>query len=234
VVIWLMGAGFMAFGVLSTIAFKRKAGRNRALQRLAAANGFAYVDDDWFASTRVPFQIFRLGNRSMVENMLVGRAPDGAPVRVFDLTTWQEEQTDQGTKESRHRFLTCCLTETDHSFPHLVVQPDTLATRLLEKVGMPSIDLESEAFNRRFLVTSEDERFARMFLDPQMMELLLSTEGQFQFEVRGRWVLVAGSQLPAKLFLSLVGLSTRFRQLVPDVVREFHPDLPDVVEGPIR
>ena len=104
--------------------------------------------------------------------------------------------------------MTCCLTETDHAFPHLVVQPDTVATRLLEKVGMPSIDLESEAFNRRFMVTSEDERFARMFLDPQMMELLLSTDGQFQFEVRGRWVLVAAPQLPAELCLSLVGLST--------------------------
>lgn len=231
---WLMCAGFVAFGVASTIAFKRKAGRNQELQRLAAANGFAYVEDDWFASTRVPFQIFRLGNRTMVENMIVGRAPDGAPVRIFDLTMWDEQQTDEGTQESRYRYLTCCLTETDHSFPHLVVQPDTLATRLLEKVGMPSIDLESEAFNRRFMVTSENERFARMFLDPQMMELLLATDGKFQFEVKGRWFLIAGPQLPAKLCLSLVNLSTRFRQLVPAVVREFHPDLPDVVEGPIR
>jgi Protein of unknown function (DUF3137) len=233
-VVWLMCAAFVAFGAMSTIALKRKAGRNRELQRLAAANGFAYVEDDWFSSTRVPFQIFRLGNRTMVENMLVGRAPDGAPVRVFDLTIWEEKQTEEGTQESRYRYLTCCLTETDHSFPHLVVQPDTMATRLLEKIGMPSIDLESEAFNRRFMVSSEDERFARMFLDPQMMELLLATEGEFQFEVKGRWVLIAGPQLPAKLCLSLVGLSTRFRQLVPDVVREFHPDLPDVVEGRLR
>ncbi len=232
--VWLMCAAFVAFGAMSTIALKRKAGRNRELQRLAAANGFAYVEDDWFSSTRVPFQIFRLGNRTMVENMLVGRAPDGAPVRVFDLTIWEEKQTEEGTQESRYRYLTCCLTETDHSFPHLVVQPDTMATRLLEKIGMPSIDLESEAFNRRFMVSSEDERFARMFLDPQMMELLLATEGEFQFEVKGRWVLIAGPQLPAKLCLSLVGLSTRFRQLVPDVVREFHPDLPDVVEGRLR
>jgi hypothetical protein len=48
--------------------------------------------------------------------------------------------------------------------------------------------------------------------------------------VRGRWVLVAAPQLPAQLCLSLVGLSTRFRALIPPVVREFHPDLPDIVE----
>jgi hypothetical protein len=228
--VWLMLVGFVAFGVVTTVAFKRKADRNLELRRLAAANGFAYTEDDYFSSTRVPFQIFRLGDRSMVENMIIGQSSDGAPVRLFDLTTWDEKQTEDGTQESNHRYLTCCLTETDHSFPHLVVQPDTIATRLLEKVGMPSIDLESEAFNRRFLVTSEDERFARMFLDPQMMELLLSTDGQFQFEVRGRWVLVAAPQLPAKLCLSLVGLSTRFRELIPPVVREFHPDLPDILE----
>jgi hypothetical protein len=232
--LWLLCAGFVLLGAVSTIALKRKADRTRDLQRIAAANGFVYVEDDWFSSTRVPFQIFRLGNRSMVENVLVGQAADGAPVRVFDLATWEEKQTDDGTTESGHRYLTCCLTETEHSFPHLVVQPDTLATRLLTKVGLPSIELESEAFNRRFLVTCEDERFARMFLDPQVMELMLATQGELQFELRGRWVLVAGPQLPAKLCLSLVGLSTRLRQLVPDVVRQHHPDLPDVVEGPRR
>ena len=232
--VWLMGAGFVAFGVMSAVALKRKAGRTQMLQRLARANGFTYLDLDWFSSTRVPFQIFSLGNRTQVENMILGQAPDGAPTRIFDLTIWEEKQTDNGIQESRFRYLTCCLTETESAFPHLVVQPDSIATRLLEKVGMPSIDLESEAFNRRFMVTSEDERFARMFLDPQMMELLLDTEGEFQFEVLGRWVLVAGPLLPAKLCLSLVGLSTRFRQLIPAVVREFHPDLPDIVEGPIR
>jgi hypothetical protein len=231
--VWLMGAGFVIVGVLSTLAFKRKAGRARDLRRLAAANDFVYCEDDLFLSTRVPFQIFRMGNRNLVENTMVGRTPDGLPVRVFDLTTWDHDETENGSTDTRHRYLTCCLTETAHSFPHLVVQPETLATRLLGKVGMPSIDLESEAFNRRFVVTCEDERFARMFLDPQMMELMLDTAGEFQFEVRGGWLLVAGPQLPARLCFSLVGLSTRFRQLVPPVVKEFHPDLPPIFGGAV-
>jgi len=229
--VWLMCAGFVLFGVLSTLAFRRKARRNLELARLAAEHGFTYVEDDLFLSARLPFKIFRLGNRTQVENTMLGQTRDGFPVRIFDLAVWEEKQTEDGTSESRHRFLTCCLVETDHSFPHLVVQPDTLATRLLEKVGMPSIDLESEAFNRRFLVTCEDERFARMFLDPQMMELMLATEGEFQFEVRGGAFLVAGPQLPAHLCLSLVGLSSRFRELVPPVVLEYHPDLPPVFGG---
>lgn len=232
-VVWLMLAGFVAFGALSAVAFKRNTDRDRRLRHLAADNGFTFSEADFFASTRVPFQIFRLGNRSRVDNVLLGQAPDGAPVRVFDFTSWEEQEpreVGEATQRSRYRHLTCCLTETEWSFPHLVVQPETIATRLLQKIGMPTIDLESEAFNRRFVVTSEDERFARMFLDPQMMELLLSTDGQLQFEVRGRWLLVAAPRLPADLCLSLVGLSTRFRSLVPAVVRQFHPHLADVVE----
>jgi hypothetical protein len=228
-----MCAGFVLFGVMSTIAFKRKAGRNSQLRGLAAANGFVYMEDDLFASARIPFQIFRLGNRNRVENTMIGRTADQFPVRLFDLAVWQEKQTDDGVQESRHRYLTCCLVETNQSFPHLVVQPDTLATRLLEKVGMPSIDLESEAFNRRFMVRCDDERFARMFLDPQMMELMLATDGQFQFEVRGGGMLIAGPQLPAKLCFSLVGLADRFRRLIPDVIREYHPELPPVFGGPL-
>lgn len=228
-----MCAAFVAVGVVSTVALRRKATRNLALERLAAENGFTYVEDDLFLSTRLPFQTFRLGNRSMVENTLLGETRDGCPVRIFDLALWDEKQTQNGTSESRHRFLTCCLVETNHSFPHLVVQPDTLATKLLEKVGMPSIDLESEAFNRRFMVTCEDERFARMFLDPQMMELLLSTDGRFQFEVRGGGILIAGPQLPAKLCFSLVGLAAHFREVIPPVVFEYHPDLPPIFGGPL-
>ena len=234
VIVWLLLIASVAFGAMSTVAFKRKADRDRDLRHLAAANGFTFTETDHFSSTRVPFQIFRLGNRSLAENVLLGRAGDGAPVQVFDFTSWVEKETENGVSQSSYRHLTCCLTETVHSFPHLVIQPETLATRLLQRVGLPTIDLESEAFNRRFVVTSEDERFAHLFLDPQMMELLLTTEGQFQFEVRGRWVLVAAPQLPAKLALSLVGLSTRFRELVPEVVSEFHPDLPAIVEPRAR
>jgi Protein of unknown function (DUF3137) len=220
-----MLAGFVLLGVLSTLAWKRKGDRVRELERLAAANGFFFSPVDLWASTRVPFNAFRLGNRTFVENVCLGQGADGAALRVFDLTSWEEKQTDEGTERSHHRNLTCCLTETDGSFPHLVLQPETLATRVLGKLGMPDLDFESEEFNRRFVVSSEDERFARLFVDPRIMDLLLSTDGQFQFEVCGRWVLVAAPRLPAKLTLSLAPLSDAFRERIPPVVFEYYPAL---------
>jgi Protein of unknown function (DUF3137) len=221
----VMLAGFLLFGVCSILALKHRGDRGLELARLAEANGFFFSEVDQWACTRVPFQTFRLGNEGFVENVCLGQAPDDAPVRVFDYTCWEETQTDQGTQRTRYHHLTCCLTETHGSLPHLVLQPETLATRFLGKIGMPDLDFESEEFNRRFVVTSEDERFARLFVDPRMMELLLSTDGQFQFEVMGRWVLVAAPQLPAKLCLSLVNLSTAFRECIAPVVWEYYPQL---------
>lgn len=223
--VYVLLAGFMLFGVLSILAVKRKGDRGRELAATALANGFFFSEEDIWSCTRVPFRTFRLGNEGFVENVCLGQAPDGAPVRVFDYTCWEEKQTDEGTQRSRYHHLTCCLTETDGSFPHLVLQPETLATRFLGRLGMPDLDFESEEFNRRFVVNSEDERFARLFVDPRMMELLLSTDGQLQFEVRGRWVLVAAPRLPAKLCLSLVNLSTSFRERIAPVVWEYYPQL---------
>lgn len=218
-------AVFVLLGVLSTMAWKRRSDRVSRLKGLARANGFVYSDQDLWSSTRVPFAIFRLGNQEIVEHVLVGQAPDGAPVRVFDYTCWEERHTSEGTERSRYRHLTVCLSELEASFPHLVVQPETMATRLLGKLGMPDLDFESEAFNRMFVVTSEDEGFARRCLDPTMMDFLLSTQGTFQFEVNGRWLLVAAPELPAKLCLSLVKLSMAFRGKIPALVWSEAPSM---------
>jgi hypothetical protein len=225
-----MLAGFLLFGVVSIVAWKKQANRLRQLERVAAANGFTFSTEDLWASARVPFQIFRLGNRGHAENVLLGTAADGAPARVFDFASWEERETEDGVQRYRHRRFTCCLTEVDASFPHLVLQPETLATRVLGRLGAQDLEFESEEFNRRFTVTSEDERFARLLVDPQMMELLLSTAGEVQVELRGRWLLLATTELPARLCLSLVGLATAVRQRIPGVVWQHYPPLSAVVE----
>jgi len=227
-VIVLLCAGFVLAGVVMTLSWKRRADRVGQLQRIARANGFHYSAQDLWSSTRVPFAVFRLGNQEIVENVLVGQAPDGAPVRVFDYTTWQEEHTSEGTRRSRHRHLTVCLAELEASFPHLVIQPETMATRLLGRLGMPDIELESEEFNRMFVVTCDDEGFARRCLDPTMMDFLISTRGQFQFELNGRWLLVAAPTLPATLCLSLVKLSMTLRGKIPALV---WTEAPSMVRG---
>ncbi len=221
----LLLVALVGLGVLSILAWRRKSARARQLAELARVNGFFYSAEDHWSSTRVPFNVFRLGDNFHIENVLLGKAPDGADVRVFDLTSWKERETEDGVQRSSYRSLTCCLTETDGSLPHLVLQPETLATRFLGKVGMPDLDFESEEFNRRFVVHSEDEQFARLCVDPVMMDFLLGTQGKFQFEVRGRWAVVAGPQVPPKLCLSLVRLAMSFRQSIPAVVWQHYPPL---------
>ncbi len=57
--------------------------------------------------------------------------------------------------------------------PSLLVRREDALDKLAEVFGGDDIDLESDAFSRRFRVRCEDRRFAWDFLHPKMMELLM-------------------------------------------------------------
>jgi len=238
----LLMAGFMLFGLFSLWAWRAHAERGRGMASAAAANGLQFSYDDPFNSTRVPFKLFRLGDERQAQNVMWGRATDGAPVRVFDYSYWSVEEehgtaagfglalgSDDGMTRRRthsHRVLTCALTEVEAVWPHLIIQPEGLTGRVLDRLGLRDIEFESEEFNHAFEVVCEERRFASDFVDPQMMEFLLSTNGKCRFEIRGRWVLVATERVSPALAPSLIALSTELRERVPAVVWDVYPTLP--------
>jgi len=69
-----------------------------------------------------------------------------------------------------------------------------------------------------FRVTCEDERFAHTFIDAQMIEFLVSTRGEFEVEVRGRWILIAGKQQPPRGFPGMINLHNALRSVIPPLV----------------
>ena len=77
-----------------------------------------------------------------------------------------------------------------------------------------------------FRVTCEDEHFAHAFVDAQMIEFLVATQGEFEFETRGRWILIAGKQQPPRGFPALIGLHDALRATVPDLVWQTYPQGP--------
>ena len=236
----LLMAGFTLFGLFSLWAWRAHAQRGRGMASVARANGLEFSYEDPFNSTRVPFKLFREGDERMAQNVMWGRAADGAPARVFDYSYWQvdEERIERSgfglpfdgsatrKRNHGHRHFTCGLTEVEAVWPHLIVQPEGLAGRVLDRLGLRDIEYESEEFNRAFEVVCEERRFASDFIDPQMMDFLLSTNAKCRFEVRGRWVLVATEGVSPALAPSLIALSTEFRERVPAVVWEVYPTLP--------
>lgn len=244
---FLLLAVFMVFGLVSIAAWKRHADRQRELPRVARHAGLSYSEGDAFDSARVPFQLFRQGDGREVTNTMWGRAPDGAPVRAFDYAYYTEhnnggamlgsgqswgmtgallgtERVEQPTR--RYKHFTCALTEVPAVWPHLVITPQKGMARLVNVLAGDDIDFESGEFNRMFRITCEDRRFAQTFIDAQMIDFLLQTKGEFQVEVRGRWVLISTGQLPPRGFPGIMNLSNAMRAVIPPLVWQLYPQGP--------
>lgn len=244
----LLCIGAVVFGLLSIRAHRLRATRARQLQAVARANGFAFSREDTGECTRVPFVLFRQGDGRGAENVLSGVAPDGAPVRVFDYFFYDEQEERSGglagfgdddtamrSGARRYSWFTCCLSQMEAVYPPTVIERRGVLAKVAGAIGVRSVQFESDAFNRMFQVTGEDTRFIQHLVDPQIMDLLLGTEGKVRFELRGRWLLAAldRDDVTPDLMLALVGLTTEFRRRIPNVVRsmttQLPPDLPPVL-----
>lgn len=233
---YVLLAVFMAMGLASIAAWRNHAKRLAELPQVARAAGLSFSEGDPFDSARVPFQMFRLGDGREVTNTMWGNAPDGAPVRVFDYSYYVESQNHRTMMSvepieepsRRYRHFTCALTEVPAVWPHLVISPEEGVTKWLGSLDTADIEFESGEFNRTFRVTCEDVRFAQTFIDAQMIEFLLSTNAEFQVEVRGRWVLVTAAPTAPRQFPGLMNLSTAFRATIPPLVWDLYPQGPRI------
>ena len=230
---------FMVMGVASVAAWKRHGDRMAELPKVAHRAGLSYSEGDAFDSARVAFALFRLGDGREVTNTMWGTAPDGASVRAFDYAYYTESKQDrtlamslggpdeQMTRPVRHyRHFTCALAEVPAVWPNLRITPLKGLTRLVNALDGADIHFESGEFNRMFRVTCEDERFAHTFIDAQMIELLVSTQGEFEIEVRGRWILIAGKQQPPRGFPGMINLHNALRSVIPPLVWQTYPQGP--------
>ena len=74
--------------------------------------------------------------------------------------------------------------------PQVVIERQAPLVVVAEHAGLDDIPFESEEFNRLFRVGSKDRRFATAFIDPRIMEWLLTTRGDFGAEVHLQAALV--------------------------------------------
>ena len=92
------------------------------------------------------------------------------------------------------------MAQVDGAWPEVSITREGILEKALDLVGLGDIELESDEFNRRFALRSPDRRFAVTLVDARMIDFLLSTEAQFAFFVKGRWVLAgqrSGEPRPA-------------------------------------
>jgi len=161
-------------GYLGYVAAKK---RREAFAAAAAQRGWTYTarDDSW--AERFDGAPFGQGHGREVRNILQG-THDGRSFVAFDYV-YRTTETSTGANgqmtshEDSHDYSIVAVS-TRTVLPHLRVTPEGMFGRLVGRMTGRDIELESEVFNRAFTVHCEDRKFATDFLNPRMMEYLLT------------------------------------------------------------
>jgi hypothetical protein len=188
----------------------------------AAAAGLSFSAPDPFDCTRIAFPLFRKGDGRTAENVVWREGAELAS-RAFDFSYYDLHKDDMGREHRTYRHFSCAMVQVDGSWPDLSIGPDGLLEKALDLVGMGSIDLESDEFNRRFALRSPDRRFAVALCDAGMIDFLLGCTNEIAFAIKGRWALLASDPVSPALLPALLRLAEDFRAHIPRVVYELYP-----------
>jgi hypothetical protein len=213
----------VAMSVFGAIGAWLRAKRSDDAATAAAKAGLQFSADDPFDCTRVAFALFQKGDGRGAENVMWHTAEPDRPSRVFDYWYYVEHRDEYGRTTKSYRTFSCATALIGGGWPPLTIHGQGLLDKVVDTLGLPDIDFESEEFNRTFTVRCEDRKFAVTLIDPQMMELLLSTRGEVEFELRGRWLLAWTSRIEPRLMPGLLRVAEQFVARIPKVVWDLYP-----------
>ncbi len=193
--------------------------RTAQLAQVAAKLNLQFTPSDPMGCERLPFSAFERLREPRGENLMSGTAGP-CPVRIFDLRWVVDRESGHASERSR----TFMAVDLGGVFPHLRLSPQGLLGTLVEHTHANDIQLEWEEFNDAFVITCDDERFARALLDPQMMEFLHKVGRGTTIELRGRWLLLDPERLLAPEEWRLLHIfAVEFPARVPGAVWSFYP-----------
>lgn len=198
--------------------WRRGAARQRRLMLLCQRAGLDFAPMDLSPDTAwLPFPMF--GRPESGTENVVWERERGSEIRAFDF--WYEDPAD-----SPRRRVTCAVLPVAFSAPRLRIAPRDLADEMKAVLGLREVRLELEEFNERFVVESEDERFAIAFLEQRMMQGLLALPDGVTAEVKEHVLLLSAEQLPAEQVLLLYDAAVAIHRRLPRVLPSLFPPRP--------
>lgn len=138
----------------------------------ARERGWTYTPRDDALVRRFRGEPFGRGTGRRATSVLRGQYAGRAAV-VFDYRFVTRSSNGQQTTTQTHRFTVVAL-QLPAALPRLELTPENALTRLGGALGLADLELESEDFNRRYRVRSDDRRLAYDVLHPRTIEQLLA------------------------------------------------------------
>lgn len=217
-----MPAALIVLAVVVAIAiavasYTAKLKRREALVTFGLRRGMEFSHGDPYGIDDLPFRLFGLGDGRGCENVLSG-SWEGLAVREADYWYYDESTDSEGdTSRTYHRF-SVVVADIEAHLPQVVIEQESLFTRMADHLGFRDIEFESEDFNGRFQVRTGDREFAFKLIDARMMTWLLATGKSYGFEVNGRHLLVWTGRLPPDRLVPLFMATKGFVEKVPRLV----------------
>ena len=226
-VVALVAAVFAA----SVLHARRRGGaRDRAIRGVAVRRGWRYHATDPAGLGDLRFRSFADARHAVVTNV-VSASVGAGDVRVFDYSLLFEREgydrrgdlmvgladdlfgaessSGPHTTRSYTRRRSAGVVRVDAFLPPLTATPATLWSRAAEQAGAADRDFESLEFNRHWDVRCGDERFAWLFCDASMIDLVLELGRGVTVETFGNYVLVARELLDETEVEHFVDVLTR-------------------------
>ena len=211
----VVGTFLVLATVLVVVGLIQAKKRREELSAYAATRGWTFVARDDSLVRRFSGAPFGRGHSRRATNVLLG-VWDDRPMVAFDYEYAETTGTGDDRSTTTYRYSVTVL-NTGAPMPALSVTPQNIVSGFFGRLTNRDIELESEEFNRAFLVTCEHRKFASDVLHPRMMELLLGRPDLgWRFEGDSMITVRRGQHDPAEVDATLAHLDA-----VVDAIPEF-------------
>jgi hypothetical protein len=213
----LIFAAFLVLAVLAVVfSYYAAKKRRELLMTFASRRGWRFEWTQPMLVDRFTGPPFGLGFGRSAYNVLYG-THDGRDLVAFDYTYKTQTSDGKTTTTHTHTFSVLAL-RMGVAMPPLTVDPENVIDRFVGRLTGNDIDMESEEFNRAFVVSCPDRKFASDVLHPQMMEFLLEhRQLGWRFEQDSMLVVAQGQRTPEQIDATLAVMD-RISDLVPEFV----------------
>jgi hypothetical protein len=227
------GGVILLAGGIGLVWLHRWAGRDRrrlAMVRFAEDHGLQFRAKDKEVLSE-DFRLFGRGDGRRARNVLQGRW-HGEPVSVLDYDYFVTRTMWIFYRVKRWRRFSVAVLDLGASVPTVIAERNGAPGLSSDYMGFHDVQLNSDEFNRRFHVTTDDREFAYTFFDLGMLRWLLSQPDLLETEALGRKALVALPRLEPEETGRLFDAGIGFRAHIPRLVRrKYQLAEPTIEEG---
>jgi hypothetical protein len=141
-----------------------------------------------------------------------------------DVTMLCHRTVRRAGKSTETLYTMISRTECPSAWPGLRLQAETFISKMAKKVGVKDLEVENEAFNKRWLINANDEEFAVLLLSPEVQEWLLDANKKESWSILdGHLICTWHKRLKPKELDLFVGRVATFRRLIPPELDAWTP-----------